>query len=73
MAGKSIEEQLNELTNMAGGSDFEAPAEVRVFAKRVRNLFGALKSEGMEPMEISQMLCIPMLVHLNDPDAMKGE
>lgn len=44
----------------------EAPAKVRAFARRVRDLYVSFLQEGFTPEEAEQMLCMPILIHLNE-------
>jgi hypothetical protein len=50
----------------------EAPADVRMFAKRYRNLYVAMLQEGLAIGEISQLTAIALLVHLNPEEAAQG-
>lgn len=44
----------------------EAPAAVRSFARRVRDLYVSLLQEGFTQDEAEQMLRMPIVLHLNE-------
>lgn len=46
----------------------ETPAQVRGFARRLRNLYLAMIAEGFTRDEIKELFMPPMVIHLNGPD-----
>lgn len=51
----------------------EAPAKVRSFARRVRDLYVSFLQEGFTHEEAEQMLRMPILLHLNEVNLDGGE
>lgn len=57
---------MDELLEQAGKA--EAPAQVRGFARRMRNLYLAMAAEGFSREELKELFMAPMVIHLNGPD-----
>lgn len=59
----AFEKMMHEAVKAAKRA--EAPAEVRGFARRLRNLYVAMIQEGFNTAEVNQMMMLPLVMHLN--------